>query len=210
MYPQGNPYAAPAPNPYYRQNVFVPPGASAGPLPTPTLRKVKLASGIVQVAAIVLSIGLFVVAGALGNEDGSVAAIIGMLFMTLWYFVLIAYGIISMVWLYKIWCWFPPEQRHTKLWKKYISPGTAIGFMFIPYFNIYWIFVLYLGMADILERMMVQFPTSKESPRNLALTTLIVRLVFFPAAPFVDYIFAKHVESMATEMQARMGRPVGA
>ena len=174
MYPQGNPYAAP--NPYYRQNVFVPPGASAGPLPSPALRKVKLAAGITQVATIVLSIGLFVVAGALGNEDGSVAAIIGMLFMTLWYFVLIAYGIISMVWLYKIWCWFPPEQRHTNLWKKYISPGTAIGFMFIPYFNIYWIFVLYLGMADILERMMVQYPTTKPSPRNLALTTLIVRL----------------------------------
>ncbi len=95
------------------------------------------------------------------------------------------------------------------MWKKYISPGAAVGFMFVPYFNIYWMFVTYLGMADIFERMAVQYPTSQPSPRTMALVALIVPFVFFPAAPIVQYMFAKHVETIAREMQAKMGRPVG-
>jgi hypothetical protein len=95
------------------------------------------------------------------------------------------------------------------MWKKYISPGTAIGFMFIPYFNIYWMFVIYLGIADIMERMRVQFPCSKGPAKTLAILALVIPLVFFPAAPFLQYMFARHVEEMAREMSARMtGGPV--
>ena len=99
------------------------------------------------------------------------------------------------------------------MWKKYISPGTAIGFMFIPYFNIYWMFVVHLGIADILERMRVQYPTSKPNPKTLAIMTVVIPLVFFPAGPILQYMFAKHVEEMAREMQARMlgaAHPMGA
>ena len=54
-YAPANPYAAPAAAPaMYRQNVFVPHGVTAGPLVGPTLRKVKLATGIAQLLALIV------------------------------------------------------------------------------------------------------------------------------------------------------------
>jgi len=199
-------------DPSYRSNVFVPPGASSSPLPSPGLKKAKLAAGILQIVMMFGGIGL-IVAGAVisGNrhdDSGNVLAAVGMGVFGLWYLVIFAYAIINIVWLYKMWSWIPPEQRHTKMWNKYISPGTAVGFMFIPYFNIYWMFVIYLGMADVFERMNVQYPTTQPSPRTMALVALIVPFVFFPAAPFLQYMFAKQVEGIAREMQTKMGRPI--
>lgn len=201
-YAAPNPYAPPGPQ-MYRQNVFVPHGATAGPLVGPTLRKVKLAAGIGQIVTLLAGVGLLVTGGALGG-DGDVFLVAGFAALGLWYMLLFAYSIANVIWLYKFWSWIPPEQRHTSMWKKYISPGVALGFMFIPYFNIYWMFVVYLGIADIMERMRVQYPCSKGPAKTLAIVTLVVPLVFFPAAPFLQYMFAKHVEEMANEMQARM------
>ncbi|MBX3260396.1 MAG: hypothetical protein KIS78_03545 [Labilithrix sp.] len=203
-YAPPNPYAAPATAPaMYRQNVFVPPGANAGPLVGPTLRKVKLAAGIAQIVALFGGLVAFVAGAAMG-EDGSALAVAGMGLFGLWYMLLFVYGIVNAVWLYKFWSWIPPEQRHTSMWKKYISPGTAVGFMFIPYFNLYWMFVVYLGIADVMERLRVQYPSSKGSAKTLAILTLVIPFVFFPAGPFLQFFFAKHVEEMASEMHARM------
>jgi hypothetical protein len=199
-------YGGGAMQPLYRQNGFVPPGASAAPLLGPGLRKAKLALGITQVTSMVFGCGLFGAGIAVGGdtETASVLFIAGGVLFAVWYFALLAYGIVGMIWTYKFWSWIPPEQRHTPMWKKYISPGQALGFMFIPYFNIYWMFVLYLGIADILERMRVAYPTEKGPAKNLALLRIIGPLVFFPGGPFFDYVFDKHVEGMAADMQARM------
>jgi hypothetical protein len=203
-----NPYAPPGPA-MYRQNVFVPYGASAGPLVGPTLRKVKLGTGIAQIVVLFGSVGLMIIGGAMGNDEGSILAVVGMIGFGFWYLLLFGYAIANMIWLYQFWSWIPPEQRHTSMWKKYISPGTAIGFMFIPYFNIYWMFVVYLGLADIMERMRVQFPCSKGPAKTLAILTVVIPMVFFPAAPILQYMFSKHMEEMAREMHARMtGSPM--
>jgi hypothetical protein len=202
-YAPANPYAAPAPA-MYRQNVFVPHGAAAGPLVGSALRTAKLVIGIVQLVALIAGVALLVAGSAMRGDEGSAFLALGMGAFGLWYLLLFAYGIVNMVWLYKFWSWIPPEQRHTSMWKKYISPGTAIGFMFIPYFNIYWMFVIYLGLADIMERLRVQYPSSKGPAKTLAIVALVVPMVFFPAGPFLHYLFAKHLEEMANEMQARM------
>jgi hypothetical protein len=204
--PYANPYAPPAPQSpaMYRQNVFVPHGAVAGPLVGPTLRKVKLALGIAQVLAMIVGFVLLGIGIAMQDETGSVLAMAGGGVLALWYLLLFGYAITNMIWLYQFWSWIPPEQRYTSMWKKYISPGTAIGFMFIPYFNIYWMFVVYLGLADIMERMRVQFPSSKGPVKTLAILTIVIPMVFFPAGPFLQYMLAKHLEEMAKEMSSRM------
>jgi hypothetical protein len=208
--PYANPYAPPAPAALYRQNVFVPHGAVAGPLVGPTLRKVKLALGIAQTLAMVGGFVLFIAGAAMQNDVGQVLAVVGMCMLGLWYMLLFGYAITNMIWLYQFWSWIPPDQRHTNMWKKYISPGTAVGFMFIPYFNIYWMFVVYLGLSDIMERMRVQFPSSKGPVKTLAILTLVIPMVFFPAGPFLQYMLAKHLEEMAREMHVRMGGHVPA
>jgi preprotein translocase subunit SecG len=212
-YAHANPYAAPGPA-MYRQNVFVPPGTVSEPLVKPTLRKLKLAAGIGQIVTMVVGIVFFVVGAIMssdgGGDAGQVFMILGAVTFGFWYLLVFAAAIANMIWIYKFWSWIPPEQRHTNMWKKYISPGMAIVCMFIPYFNIYWMFVIYLGIADIMERLRVQYPSSKGPAKNLALVTLIVPIVFFPAGPFLQYMFAKHVEEMAAEMQARMPAPTPA
>jgi hypothetical protein len=193
----------PIADPYgYRQNVFVPHGAVAGPLVGPTLRKVKLGLGIAQLAFLFTAIGLFISGGVLG-DSGSPFLVAGAGGLTFWYLALFGYAIANMVWIHQFWSWIPPEQRYTSMWKKYISPGTAVGFMFIPYFNIYWMFVVYLGLAEIMERLRVQYPSSKEPLKTMALLTIVIPLLFFPAAPFLQFIFAKRIEDMAAEMNAR-------
>ena len=202
--PYANPYAAPMAPAMYRQNVFVPHGAVAGPLVGPTLRKVKLALGIAQVVSMIFGLTLLIAGAAMQDDTGQVIALVGGILLGLWYLLLFGYAITNMIWLYQFWSWIPPEQRHTPMWKKYISPGTAIGFMFIPYFNIYWMFVVNLGIAEIWERMRFQYPSRLGPAKNLALMALIVPIVFFPAAPFLQYMFARHVETMAGEMHAQM------
>jgi hypothetical protein len=198
------------PSQRYRVNVFIPPNATHGPVPSPALRKWELACGIVQIVMLFVGVAFYVAGMVVRGEDGLVLVIAGACALIVFYLVLIAYGVISAVWLYKIWKWFPPEQRTSKLWSGYISPGTAVGFLFIPYFNIYWMFVVYLGIADILERMQVTYPTTKPAPKTLALLTLLLPFAFFPIGPFMRFFFARHVESMAREMDARMGRPLTA
>lgn len=201
-----NPYAPPgahAPIPY-RQGVYVPPGATTGPIPARGLRNAKLVFGIVQVVSLVLGLTLLIAGLSAGGHDGEPLAIFGGLLLAVFYVALIVAAIVNFVWLYKFWTWIPPEHRHTNLWKKYISPGQAVGFMFIPYFNIYWMFVLYLGIADAMERMRVAYPMQRGPAKGLALATLIVPLLFFPAAPFLQWAFAKHVEAMAEDVQRQL------
>ncbi len=201
------PYAAPYAHqqaPGYRANVFAPPHARGGPVPSPTIKKIKLACGITQVVTMLFTILFFVIAGIVGGNDAGPFIAIGFLFFMLWEFAMIGYSITNMIWIYKFWTWIPPEQRWGNLWKKYTSPGQAVGFMFIPYFNIYWMFVIYFGICDVFERMRVSYPTDKKSPKDFAIMMLIVSMLFFPAAPFMYYLFAKKCEEIAHDMQARM------
>ena len=138
--------------------------------------------------------------------DVSELAILGSAILGLGYLCVFATMALTIYWNYVFWSWVPPDQRWTNMWKKYISPGTFVGFMFIPYFNIYWMFVTYIGITDVLERMRVQYPSRQPNLKNQAIMTLVISIVFFPAAPILQYLFQKKVEEMAHEMTASMPR----
>jgi len=66
------------------------------------------------------------------------------------------------------------------------SAGKAIGFMFIPFFNIYWIFVFWLRLAD---RVNFQFRLRNQPlpvSRGLVLAAIIVGLI--PYAGIVSWL----------------------
>ena len=210
---QHNPYAAPSPYAQqmdYRHNAnfFVPPGSRAGNLPQPWLKTGKLFAGITAITLVLFGIGL-VIGGAASRDQQSVLPLFGMLGIFTSYVAFFAYAVLNWIWIYQMWSWLPPEERYSNMWKKYVSPGTAIGFMFIPYFNIYWRFVVYLGIGEILDRMAVRYPSQQPAVKGFAMVPPIVGIVFFPALPIVDYIFAKKAEARAKEMAAMMGQPVG-
>lgn len=200
------PYAGVAPMTGYRTNVLVPPGSQRGVLPSPALRVWKLVVGIVTILTLFAGVILCFV-GALFHEDRELQNVLlaaGGLVLFGSYLPLIAWSILSLVSLYKLWAWVPPEQRYTNMWKRYISPGVAVGFMLVPYFNVFWLIVMYLGLCDVVARMRVAHPTSKPEPRTLAIANIVVGLLFFPASPITQYLFDKELEGRFAEIEAQL------
>jgi hypothetical protein len=68
----------------------------------------------------------------------SIAVALGLL-------LLIPTVIIWLVWLYKAWDAVPEEFRST-------TPGQAVGFLFIPFFSLYWVFRAVPGLSASIRR----------------------------------------------------------
>jgi hypothetical protein len=75
-----------------------------------------------------------------------------------------------------------PQVKHDDF-----GAGKGIGFMFIPFFNIYWVFRFVLGMSD---RLNFQFRLRGQRPpvsRGLALASAIVLLI--PYVGIITWVF---------------------
>lgn len=107
---------------------------------------------------------------------------------------LIVYGIVSLVFLHRGWSHLQvlPEVRTT--------PGKAIGFLFIPFFNIYWLFVAYYGWAmdyNILKQRSGVIGAPQVSG-GLFLAFCIIALLFGPVLhPFVMHKICQGINFLA-------------
>ena len=82
--------------------------------------------------------------------------------------------VFAMILLYRYWVVMQPYSKRT-------TPGKAVGFLFIPFFNLYWMFVAYHGLAKDIDTYLDQNRQSK-APRpssGLVLATVILMLVSF-------------------------------
>ncbi|MFP6880265.1 MAG: DUF4339 domain-containing protein [Roseibacillus sp.] len=60
------------------------------------------------------------------------------------------------------------------------SAGKAVGFLFIPFFNLYWLFVAYIGLAKDWNRVMASHPNLAHAPRlnsGLLVTSCILQIL---------------------------------
>lgn len=88
-----------------------------------------------------------------------------------WVSTIVAY-ILGLIALFRAWKLLQPGQPRT-------TPGKAVGFLFIPFFNLYWIFVAFYGWAQDWNRIRAdhaQFASVPSASPGLFLTTLIVAL----------------------------------
>jgi hypothetical protein len=115
------------------------------------------------IAAIVLfAIGSAVISG--GEEAGGALMAIGYLPMI--YSMVIVYVLI-----YKIWAAIQGPTART-------TPGKAVGFMFIPIFNIYWLFQVIWGWAKDYNALIAQRGISgPQASEGLGLATCIIALI---------------------------------
>jgi len=99
----------------------------------------------------------------------------GVLFFLLLGLLLTIYaGIISIILWYKAWCVIQDGQVRT-------TPGKAIGFLFIPFFDLYWIFQAYWGFSKDYNSYIKRHNISVSSlPEGLFLTSCILTLVSIP------------------------------
>lgn len=68
----------------------------------------------------------------------------------------IAALVFKCIFLYRCWVLVPPERAAT-------TPGKAVGFLFIPFFNLYWNFVAFYELGVFLET-----ASGNRQPRQLA------------------------------------------
>jgi len=74
---------------------------------------------------------------------------------------------------------------HYQLWKLIpkniarITPGKAVGFLFIPFFNLYWVFVSCLGLSKDMNVVLRQRGIQYQVSEGLAKTACILCVVGF-------------------------------
>ena len=61
--------------------------------------------------------------------------------------------------LYKAWAALPANQART-------TPGQALGFMFVPFYNLYWVWNAYVGFAQDFNRYMKQAAPQEQPQPN--------------------------------------------
>lgn len=84
--------------------------------------------------------------------------------------------IFALILLYRHWAVMQPYSKRT-------TPGKAVGFLFIPVFNFYWMFVAYHGLAKDIDGYLNSNRTST-APRpssSLILSMVILMLISFLA-----------------------------
>lgn len=148
-----NPYAAPAAN----QEVQ----ASSGNLPPVKPVNYGLIVGLLVLGFIgfVIGYGWLIASGGLepnaAPDDVPPAAVITMLVGLI---PLVIGGILSLICLYRAWVLLQPHTAFS-------TPGKAVGFLFIPLFNFYWMFVAYWRWSQEWNRIVVTSGGHPQAPR---------------------------------------------
>jgi predicted RNA-binding Zn-ribbon protein involved in translation (DUF1610 family) len=108
-----------------------------------------------------IMVGAFTFAALDENPDLAYLAIVGGIFILVGF---ITYYVL----LFKLWNVVQDGRAQT-------TPGCAVGFLFIPCFNIYWQFVAIWGLAKELNRISREYNIgAREANETLALTECIV------------------------------------
>jgi hypothetical protein len=107
--------------------------------------------------------------GLLGLGIAEMLMIIGVL-------CAMTYGALIFVWVGLSWAMIPPPGRRTESGRA-ISPALAVGLLFIPLFNLYWVFVQSRGLCDALNRQLGSLGVTRRAPRGLAMAASIVQVL---------------------------------
>jgi len=181
--------------------------------PAPGYTFQPLGSGLRKAFGAVIALAMLAFVGSIGsmtaamiiNPDHPPDALMGGFIGGIVLAVLLLYAqiFIGLFWIYKVWSWLPEDQRWSKHWKGRIEPMMAAGMMMIPYFHYYWMFVIDCGICDAMDRMRVQYPTSRMAPKQLAIAACICQLIIpMPVGSILWFMFMSRIEAMTKDMAA--------
>lgn len=109
--------------------------------------------------------------------------------------------VIGLVWLGAAWGNVPPDQR-------VIAPGEAVGKMFIPGYNLYWIFRASTGLCTALDYSLANTGSMARAPKGLAIAAAVLTVIpyiNFPIAPFMWLLFMFAADVTKKELWDRTG-----
>lgn len=89
--------------------------------------------------------------------------------------------VLSWIYIYRMWRMIPASYART-------TPGKAVGYCFIPFYSLYWIFVAMHGWSKDYNRFISETGRThiRRTPEGLFLTMCIFTVV--GAIPFVNYV----------------------
>jgi hypothetical protein len=193
-----NPYQAPGGPMQSTGSLAAPPGGAMKWLYIGGLAGYWLfAIGGVVLAAVLAPVGG-------GSNDraafASMLPLMGLVFLIL---VVVA----AMVWLHNAWSSVPEQMRYTDA-GKWITPGQAVGYCFIPFYNLYWWFVTSLGLCEAINRTLVAQGKQPKAPKGLAIAASVSQVVpycNFLVAPILWTVFMFMVDGARKEMLGQTG-----
>jgi hypothetical protein len=104
-------------------------------------------------------------------------------------------------WLHGAWKWIPFDQRAGKDGKRYTPENVFM--LLIPYYNLYYMFPINLGLCDAMERLRASVGTPTVAKRDMALFAAIAEIVplanFF-VAPFLWSSYMASIDTMHEEI----------
>ena len=187
-----NPYAAQSPS-------AVDPSAQASAQDYPKVPTKKANFMLILTFMVIIPVigyGIMMLLGAMGNSaeakgPGSGNAFfgaLGLLFFGICIFPTIGL-IFGYIYLHRAWTILQPGGART-------TPGKSIGFLFIPFFNLYWIFVTFKGLPEDWNRIMRSYNnTQRITPMSegIFLTYCIIIFAFPPIAPIFFLIMMSQI-----------------
>ncbi len=81
--------------------------------------------------------------------------------------VLIASVVYMCLLLHQLWKLIPTDIART-------TPGKAVGFLFIPFFNLYWMFVAYKGLGEDMNKTLQRYGVPYQVKETLGLIACIL------------------------------------
>lgn len=152
-------------------NATLPHGAST-PISKGVFLGLIYGTGITTWVAMVPMVALMIE----GDRDtvGIALALLGLVVV-----LAIVSAVMLMVLLYKLWASIQPTRT---------TAGKAVGFLFIPFFNLYWVFRVYRGWSVEANRFVQQHGI--EAPRSsVGLATALCVLLLLSAIPYAGLPF---------------------
>lgn len=171
---------------------FFPGGAKGRLYPQPSpigMFKLWLWVVIINCAGLILLAPLAIIAM---NGPNDLSSLVGYTLVILFFVFIIAglgTSVMCCILLYQLWCTIQYGQART-------TPGKAVGFCFIPFFGLYWIFVAFWGLSKDLNAYAAErgIPAPRIS-ENLGLYICILPFVgvaisFLPDGEIVNWVLS--------------------
>jgi hypothetical protein len=151
---------------------------------------------VAALGSVALSIAL-----SAGGDGSDLSVTAGGAFGILAVLLFCAYFGTALAWIYKSWAMLPPHLRQTANGTA-ITPGAAVAFLFVPFYNLYWYFKVSAGLASALNRVLDSYGSPKRASRGLGITAATFQVIPYAnllLAPFIWVAFMFSVESAKRE-----------
>lgn len=114
--------------------------------------------------------------------------------------------VFALVWVYVSWNTLPPQWRRTRP-GRLVSPGEAVGYLFIPFYNLYWMFVASAGLCEAMDIALESSGSTRRAPKGLAIASCVTQIIPYCnllVAPILWTIFMFLADSARAEVVARL------